>query len=505
MRGMKRWWVLGFTLLGTAIAVIDNTVLTVSLPTIIEDLDTDVRSAQWIFTGYALVFASVLVIGGRLGDMFGPRRILFVGAALFGGGSLVAALSTSLPMLIVGESLIEGVGAALLIPNTMALIARTFEGRARITAFAAYATVIGAAASIGPVLGGYLTTYHSWRWAFFINVFIAPAMIVGLWITSDRDEITGDRQPLDLRGAVLVATGTFLLVFGLTQGEVYGWWEPVDAFVIGSVDVWPTSMPISIVPLSFLVGVGLIVLFLRAELRLERNDEHPLFEFSQFRFRTFRLANIATFAMAFAQLGISIALVLFLQEARGLSPVTTGLWLVPSGMATLVGAPFGGWLSRRAGSVPTLRIGATVVVAGTLLMAWALSSDAAASWVFVTFFVYGFSNGLVASQINRVLLHDIPPAGSGAASGINSTARQIATALGVATIGMIFATVTEDHGVHAALWPSMALAALAFAWSAVVLWRTPPIDDEEHILDAAAVDGLARADALEAAIETHGA
>jgi predicted MFS family arabinose efflux permease len=209
--------------------------------------------------------------------------------------------------------------------------------------------------------------------------------------------------------------------------------------------------------------------------------------------------------MAFAQLGISIALVLFLQEARGLSPVTTGLWLVPSGLATIIGAPFGGWLSRRAGAVPTLKIGAAVVVVGTLLMAWSLSADAAAGWVFATFFVYGFSNGLVASQINRVLLHDIPPAGSGAASGINSTARQIATALGVATIGMIFATVSEDHGVHAALWPSMALAAVALLVSAVVLWRTPPIDDEEHILDRAGADDLARADALEAAIETHGA
>jgi predicted MFS family arabinose efflux permease len=260
-------------------------------------------------------------------------------------------------------------------------------------------------------------------------------------------------------------------------------------------------MPISVVPVSFLVGAALLVVFCRTELALERRNANPLFEFSQFRLRTFRLANMATFAMAFAQLGVSIALVLFLQESRHLSPMENGLWFLPSGLATLIGAPFGGWLSRRAGAVVTMRIGSVVNAVGVLLMAWALSSDASYWYVLPAFVVYGFSAGLVASQINRVLLHDIVPAASGAASGINSTARQMATALGVATIGMIFATISKDRGVHAALWPAMGVASVALFASAAVIWRMPRIDSEDHILDEARSEDIVRADALQATLE----
>jgi len=480
---LRRWLALGFVLFAVAVPVIDNTVLTVAIPRIIDDLDTDVTSVQWVFTGYALTFASVLVIGGRLGDMFGPRRILVVGASLFGLGSLIAAVSTSLPMLIGGEAVIEGVGAALMVPNTMSLIARTFQGRQRIAAFAAYATVLGAASSIGPVIGGYLTTYHSWRWSFGINVFIAPIVIAGLLFTTDRDSAGGDRQRLDIRGAVLIASGTFLVVFGLTQGPSYGWWRPTDPLTIAGQDIWPVSAPISIVPVAFLAGVGLIVLFCRTEISLERRDAHPLFEFSQFRFRTFRLANIATFCMAFAQLGVALSISLFLQESKDLTPMQNGLWVLPTGLAIFVGAPAGGWVSRRIGAITTMRIGATVNVVGLFLVASVLSSDLGYGYVLPTFVVYGFGAGMVSSQITRVLLHDIAPARSGAASGINTTARQTATALGVATIGTIFATVADSRGFHAALWPAMLAASVALIASAAVMWRLPQIDDEAHILD----------------------
>ena len=162
--------------------VLDNSVLTVAIPTILRDFHTTLPAVEWVITGYALTFASLLIIGGRLGDVFGHRRIFVIGAALFGGGSLLAALSWNIPSLIVGEALIEGIGASLMLPTTLAVISTTFHGRERATAFAAWGATVGVGAALGPVVGGFLTTNYSWRWAFGINVIVAPLAIVGAMV-----------------------------------------------------------------------------------------------------------------------------------------------------------------------------------------------------------------------------------------------------------------------------------------------------------------------------------
>ncbi len=475
-----RWWVLGFSLLAVTITVIDNTVLTVSIPRIMQDLHSNIAGVQWVFTGYALTFASLLVIGGRLGDIYGARRLVVVGSALFGLGSLLASVATSMPVMILGEAVIEGAGAAFLVPNTLAVIARTFEGRERAVAFAAWATVIGAAGALGPVLGGYLTTYHSWRWCFRINVVIAPIMIVGMLVAGSRDARSEAHEQLDFRGAFLVACGTFLVVFGLTQGNSYGWWRPTGGFSIVGDRAWPAQAPISPVPLAFLAGLALLAAFVRTETRMERRGGQPLFEFSQFRIRTFRLSNVVTFFMAFAQLGVSLCIALYLQESRHLTPMRNGLWVLPVGVAILVGAPVGGWLSRSLGATNTMRLGGVVNVVGLVAEAFLLSSNAGYRYVLPAFLVYGFGAGIVASQLNRVLLHEIATAKTGTASGINTTARQTAAALGVATLGAVFAAAANAHGVAAALRPSLLVGALALAASTAAMWRLPQIERDER-------------------------
>jgi predicted MFS family arabinose efflux permease len=351
------------------------------------------------------------------------------------------------------------------------------------------------------VLGGYLTTYHSWRWAFFINVIIAPAVVVGLLTTTGTD-VRGERERLDVKGALLIAGGTFLVVFGLTQGEIYGFWAATSDVTVGRSEVWPASMPISIVPVAFLAGIALLAWFWRTERSLERRDAQPLFEFSQFRFRTFRLTNISTFFLAFAHLGVGFTVSIYLQDARDLTPMENGLWILPSGVAILVGAPIGGRLSRSLGATTTMRIGSAGVVVGMTLLTIALAVGAGYWWALPTFVVYGLFSGLVASQITRVLLHDVPPARSGAASGINTTIRQVATALGVATMGTIFTAVAKDRGVDDALWPAMTVAIGALIVSAAVFWRTPHIDGgalgDEQLGSAEARSMEAIAEGLEA-------
>jgi EmrB/QacA subfamily drug resistance transporter len=473
---LRRWLALGFTLSTVTLVVIDSTVLIVSIARIIEDLDTDVAGVQWCFTGYAVVFASGLVIAGRLGDMFGPRRMVLLGTVMFGVGSLIAALSQSLPMLLLGQSLIEGLGAALLVPNTLSVIARTFSGRSRIAAFSAYATSLGAAASVGPVLGGYLTSEHSWRWAFGINVILAPIVFIGLLATTSRDPSPAGRQRLDVRGALMIATGMFLLVFGLSQGEIYGWWSPTAPFTVGETEVWGTSAPVSVVPVSLLAGALLLAAFVRTEVSLERRAAHPLFEFSQFRLRTFRLANLSTFFSAFGQLGVAVSLALFLQEAKGLSPLENGLWVAPANVALLFGAPFGGWVSRRTDATTSMRIGVVGQICGLGMVMLTVPTDLSYWYVLPGMLVYGFCTGLYSSQLTRVMLNDIDPSRAGVASGMNQTARQIATAFGVATMGTVFAAVAASHGVDSALRPPLVVAMGTLTLSALVVWRLPRID-----------------------------
>ena len=168
------------------IVVLDNSVLNVAIPTILRDFHTTLPSLQWVVTGYALTFATLLIIGGRLSDVFGHRRVFIVGAALFGAGSLLASVSWNVPSLILGEAIIEGVGASLMLPATLAILSTTFQGRERATAFAAWGATAGVAAAFGPVVGGFLTTNYSWRWAFRINVIVAPLAILGAMIFMRR-------------------------------------------------------------------------------------------------------------------------------------------------------------------------------------------------------------------------------------------------------------------------------------------------------------------------------
>src|SRR5438270_419988 len=225
-----QWVVLAVTIVAAFIVVLDNTVLNVAIPTILRDLHTRLPSLQWVITGYALTFAALLIIGGRLGDVYGHRRIFIIGAALFGAGSLLASVSTSVGELILGEAVIEGVGASLMLPATLALLSGTFKGRERAAAFAAWGATAGVAAAAGPVVGGFLTTNYSWRWSFRINVIVAPVAIIGALLFMKHAGQMRRRVRIDIPGAVLVALGMFLLVFALSQGGIYGWWTPIKPF-----------------------------------------------------------------------------------------------------------------------------------------------------------------------------------------------------------------------------------------------------------------------------------
>src|SRR5579862_6010846 len=269
-RDPRRWFAAAVVIVSVAIPVLDNTVLNVAIPTILEEFHTTLPSLEWVITGYSLTFATFLIIGGRLGDIHGQRKLFVIGASLFTVGSLIASLSWNVPSLVLGEAVIEGVGASLMLPATLALLSNTFQGRERAMAFAAWGAVAGSAAGLGPVVGGFLTTDFSWRWSFGINVIVAPLAILGAFLFTARTPPNARHEPLDLPGAALIAAGMFLLVFALSEGGTYGWLRPIADFRIAGCRAWPTGRPVSVLPPILVIAVAILASFYRYERARER-------------------------------------------------------------------------------------------------------------------------------------------------------------------------------------------------------------------------------------------
>jgi EmrB/QacA subfamily drug resistance transporter len=453
----RRWFTLAIVVLSVLIVALDTTVLNVAIPTILRDLDTTLPSLQWVITGYSLTFASLLIIGGRLADLFGARRMFIVGAALFGVGSLLASLAQSVPALIAGEAIIEGIGASLMMPATLGILSSTFQGHERATAFAIWGATAGAAVAIGPLVGGFLTTDYSWRWSFRINVIVVPLTILGAMLFMRRSPRGARRERIDVPGALLVASGMFLLVFSLSEGTRYGWWKPLEPFGVFGSDLWPASRPVSIVPVTLLVAIALLGAFVVVERRKERLDADPLFEFGQLRILSFRYGLMTTVILAMGQLGFLFVLPVFLQDGIHLSAVDNGLWLLPSGLSIIVGTQIGARMTRRVTVTTVVRSGLVLEAFGLLLMVLAIS-PALTFWSLVPgLVVFGLGIGFAGSQLTNVILSEIPTERSGAASGANTTVRQLGAALGIAVIGSLLTSVTISHalsGVRDASFPA---------------------------------------------------
>lgn len=445
----RRWFVLVIVVSAALIVVLDNSVLNVAIPTILRDFHTTLPSVQWVVTGYALTFASLLIIGGRLGDVYGHRRIFIIGATLFGAGSLLASVSWSVGSLIAGEAIIEGIGASLMLPATLAILSTTFKGAERGPAFAVWGATAGAAAALGPVVGGFLTTEYSWRWAFRINVIIAPVAIVGTVLAIAKSPRDPHRRQVDVPGAALIAAGMFLLVFGLSEGPSDGWLIPTKAVTAAGTTVWPRSAPISMIPLVFVVAVIILVGFYRLERIKEREDRAPLFEFGQLRHPTFRYGLLTTIVLAMGQLGLLFVLPVFLQDGKHLSAETNGLWVLPTGVFIVVGAQVGGRLTRRIGTTAVARTGLLLETVGLLAIAFAISPRLTFLSLLPGFAFYGVGIGFASSQLTNIVLSAIRREKAGAASGANTTARQIGSALGVAVIGGLLTAETVRHAVPA--------------------------------------------------------
>lgn len=431
-----------FIALGVAMIIVDATIVNVAVPTIIRELHTTAVAAEWVNSIYSLVFAALLISLGRMGDMFGRRRLFRIGTVWFVLASLVAATASSSGILIFGRFL-QGIGGAMILPATLSTVNSLFRGRDRAIAFAIWGSTIGGMAALGPFLGGLLTTEASWRWAFLINVPLGIAILVGLMTvvpeTSDRHAPRG----VDLPGQVTLVVGLAALVFGLIEGQAYGWWISSRRLDLLS---WPKGT-LSPVPVAFavaLLSLSGFVLVERARLRARRL---VVVDLRLFSISSFSRGNVAALIVALGEFGLLFVLPLYLQGALGLNALETGAVLVPLAAGTLLAGGVTSTLAPRLGPRGVVQLGLLLEVIGIGTLGMILAPHTTLAIIIVCLFIYGIGVGFATAQLTGVILTDVPVQASGQGSGIQSTFRQVGSALGIAILATILIT-TLGSGVR---------------------------------------------------------
>jgi EmrB/QacA subfamily drug resistance transporter len=429
----RRWAGLFFIALGVAMIIVDATIVNVAVPQIIKDLGITSSDAQWVQEVYTLVFAALLLVWGRLADRYGRRLLFVTGAAAFAAASVLAAFSQSGPELI-GSRVLQGIAGAMMLPTSLSLLNAGFRGRDRAIAFAVWGSTIGGTAALGPLLGGWLTTSYSWRWAFGINVPIGLAVVAGtLLLVPESKEATAARGN-DLAGALLSVLGFGGIIFGLIEGRNYGWWTRTGHVSIAGLG-W--TWPVSPVPVAFAAGVICLLAFVAVELRRNAAGRVVLLDLRLFSIPSFRNGNIAAAIVSLGEFGLLFSLPLWFENVRGYSAFETGIALLPLAIGSFAASGFGAQLARRQGPVFTVRLGIVLELAGVAGIG-AVIGPATAWWATVpVLFIYGLGVGLATAQLTGVVLADVPIANSGQGSGTQSTSRQIGSAFGIAILGTV--------------------------------------------------------------------
>ncbi len=438
-----RWWGLLAISLGVALIIMDSTIVSVAIPSIVDDLAISSTEIQWVQEIYTLLFAALLLTWGRLADRVGRRRMMLIGVVIFLVASVLCAIADSGAMLIAGRAL-QGLGGSMILPTTLALLNANFHGRERGIAFAVWGSTIGGMAAIGPLVGGWLIENASWRWAFGINIPVGALIIAGLllFVAESRETRTGAAQRLDLVGALLSIVGFGALVFGLIEGRSYGWWTAQEEAPFDIAGISP-------VPLAFAVAIAALTAFVLVERARGKAGKGVILDLSLFRIPSFANGNITALIVSFGEFGLILSLPLWFQNVLGYTAFEAGLALVPLAAGSFLASGAVAGLARRFTPVVVVRMGLVLEIAAIAALALLIRPDSTAWLTSPALFVYGMGVGLATAQLTSVVLADVPVERSGQGSATQSTARQTGSALGIAVLGTAFFTTlkvgTEDR------------------------------------------------------------
>jgi EmrB/QacA subfamily drug resistance transporter len=416
----SRWWTLGAMCFALFMIMLDNTVVNVALPSIQRDLHASLSALEWTVNAYTLTFAVLLVTGGRLGDIFGRRKMFLFGVIVFGLSSAALGLAPNDTVLVAFRA-VQGIGAAFMMPGTLSIITQAFPPEQRGTAIGTWAGVSALALAIGPVVGGFLTQDVSWRAIFFINPPIAVgAVAVTLFAAREsRDETVG--RTVDIPGIATLTVGLTALVLALVEGNSWHWGS---TRMIG----------------LFVLAATSLVAFALIELRVKA----PTIDFSFFRSRTSVGANLVAFIVSFAMFAQFFFLTLYMQNILHYSPLGTGLRFLPSTLVIIFMGPLAGRLTDRVGPRPLIAVG-LLVVGSALLIQSRLTIHSGYGLLLPGFVLMGFGMGLVMSPMSTAAMNAVDRTKAGAASGVLSMSRMVGSTFGVAVMGALVAAIGRSE------------------------------------------------------------
>jgi EmrB/QacA subfamily drug resistance transporter len=451
---MRRWrgneWAILITLsLGFFMTLLDLTIVNIAIPAMRRGLHASLPQIGWVINAYIIMLAVLMITAGRLGDLRGRRNLFIAGVAVFTLASAASGISQTAAELIAARA-VQGLGAALLLPQTMAMIIATFPASRRGAAMGIWGGVAGLATIAGPTVGGVLVTYLGWRWIFFVNlpVGVVTVVLAALILPAVR---TGRRQPLDLPGVLLASGALVAITYGLIEGQTYDW---------GRVT--------SFVTIPLIIGTGVVLLGVFGLVQARRQDRAPLLPFVLFRDRNYALMSATNVIVSIGLVGMALPLTLYLQTQLGFSPLKAGLTMAPSSLVSGLVAPFAGRLADRGGKY-LLMCGLALYAIGLVIIV-AVAGPASHWYDLVPgFLVAGLGVGCTMSPMQTIATRNVDPRLAGAASGVLNTFRQTGSALGSAVVLAVLENrLAAGHGYVGALRYAIAVPVIALLIGALL-------------------------------------
>lgn len=431
---MRRWrgnpWAILATLcLGFFMTLLDVTIVNIALPSMMDGLGASLDEILWVINSYVIMLAVLVITTGRLGDLRGQRAMFMLGVAVFTVASLACGLAQE-PATLIAARVVQGIGAAILMPQTSALLITTFPPEKRGAAFGVWGAVAGVATVTGPTLGGLLITALDWRWIFLVNIPVGALVMTMAWAIIPESG-SRQRRSLDIPGVLLASVALVCLTFGLVEGERFGWGQ-----------VW------RFVSIPALLGLGALLMVIFLIMQARRQDRGPLIPFALFRDRNYSVMNSVAALVSIAMVGTFLPMTIYLQSALGFTALRAGLTMAPMAAMSMVVAPLAGRLSDRMGGKRILMTGLALFAVG--MAGFVLIADVDSRWwdFLPPLVVAGIGQGCVFAPMNTIAMRNVPGPMAGAASGVLNTNRQLGQVLGSALVGAVLQS-RLSHSLHA--------------------------------------------------------
>ncbi|UPW13572.1 MFS transporter [Gordonia amicalis] len=431
---MRSWSVIIILAVSQFVMVLDSTVMNVSISVVAADLGTSITGMQAAITFYALTMAAFMLTGGKLGDLMGRVRAFKIGAVIYGIGSLTTALSPNLAVLMVGWSLVEGLGAVLVIPAIASLAAINYTGKARVAAFSILGAVTGLAAAVGPLLGGLMTTYASWRYVFVAETVV---MVIVLFAAGLIHDVERDRDVrIDPVSVLASAGGLSLIVYGVLQSKTWGWLKPQHPPEINGSEI----APLGVSPVAYLLLLGVVVLWLFVDRQraLASSGRQPLLRVELLRIPALRSGLGGFLAQYFAIAALFFVVPVYLQTMLGRDALQTGVKILPLSVGLVLFSVLGSWLTARRSARFIARGGQLTMAVGVLFVIAGVGVDLRSMTFAIEMFVVGAGFGLLASQLGNVNMSAVGEKDTSEVGGLQGTFQNLGSSFGTAVAGSVF-------------------------------------------------------------------